>query len=71
MNNSILIIDDDKRLRDLLENFLIEKKFKVYISDDFVSAKEIISKFQKIITIPIISCMKLKDLKRLLRSKSR
>jgi len=45
MNNSILIIDDDKRLRDLLENFLIEKKFKVYISDDFVSAKEIISYF--------------------------
>ena len=45
MSNSILIVDDDKRLRELLENYLIEKKFKVFTSDDFLSAKEILSYF--------------------------
>ena len=42
MSNSILIIDDDKRLRELLEDYLLEKKFVVYLCDDFRSAKEIL-----------------------------
>ena len=45
MKSSILIIDDDKRLRELLEDYLIEKKFKVYTCDDFSSAKEILAYF--------------------------
>ena len=45
MKNSILIVDDDERLRDLLENYLLEKKFKVYTCDDFLSAKEILNYF--------------------------
>ena len=45
MSNSILIIDDDKRLRELLEDYLLEKKFVVYLCDDFKSAKEILEYF--------------------------
>ena len=45
MPNSILIIDDDKRLRELLEDYLLEKKYKVYLSGDFLEAKEIIEYF--------------------------
>ena len=45
MSNSILIIDDDKRLRELLEDYLLEKKFVVYLCDDFQSAKEILEYF--------------------------
>jgi len=45
MKNSILIVDDDKRLRELLEDYLIEKKFKVYTCDDFSSAEEILTYF--------------------------
>ena len=45
MTNNILIIDDDKRLRELLEDYLLEKKFVVYLSDDFRSAKEILEYF--------------------------
>jgi len=45
MSESLLIIDDDKRLRELLEGYLLEKKFKVYLADDFLSAKDIISYF--------------------------
>ena len=45
MSNSILIIDDDQRLRELLEDYLLEKKFVVYLSDDFRSAKEILEYF--------------------------
>jgi len=29
MSQSILIIDDDKRLRELLEDYLLEKKFLI------------------------------------------
>jgi len=43
--NSILIVDDDQRLRELLENYLLEKKFKVFTCDDFLSAKEILKYF--------------------------
>ena len=45
MSKSILIIDDDKRLRELLEKYLSKKKYKVYLCDDFLSAKEILEYF--------------------------
>ena len=45
MSNNILIIDDDKRLRELLEDYLLEKKFVIYLCDDFRSAKEILEYF--------------------------
>ena len=45
MLKSILIIDDDKRLRELLEHYLVEKNFNVFLSDDFSSAKEIFNYF--------------------------
>jgi len=45
MSNSILIVDDDERLRELLENYLVEKNFKVFTTDDFLSAKEVLSYF--------------------------
>ena len=43
MKKSILIVDDDKRLRELLKDYLTEKKFDVYLSADFLEAKEILS----------------------------
>ena len=45
MSRSILIVDDDKRLRELLEDYLLEKKFFVYLSDDFKSTKEVLKYF--------------------------
>jgi len=45
MSKSILIIDDDKRLRELLEDYLREKKYKIYLCDDFSSANEILQYF--------------------------
>ncbi len=45
ISKSILIIDDDKRLRELLENYLKEKKYKIYLCDDFSSANEILQYF--------------------------
>ena len=43
MKKNILIIDDDKRLRELLKDYLSEKNFDVYLSEDFIEAKEILS----------------------------
>ena len=43
MKKSILIVDDDKRLRELLRDYSTEKKFEVYSCEDFLEAKEIIS----------------------------
>lgn len=43
MSKNILIIDDDKRLRELLEDYLKEKNFDIYLSDDFNSAKEVLN----------------------------
>ena len=40
MKKSILIVDDDKRLRELLKDYLSEKKFDVYLCEDFIEAKE-------------------------------
>lgn len=45
MKKNILIIDDDKRLRELLEEYLSEKEYKVFLSDDFSSGKEILEYF--------------------------
>ena len=45
MSHSILIVDDDQRLRKLLEDYLLEKKFFIYLSDDFISTKEILKYF--------------------------
>ena len=45
MSKSILIVDDDKRLRELLEDYLKEKKYKIYLCDDFSSANEILQYF--------------------------
>ena len=43
MNKNILIIDDDKRLRELLKDYLTEKNLEVYLSEDYDEAKEILS----------------------------
>ena len=43
MKKNILIVDDDERLRKLLRDYLIEKKFDVYLCEDFLEAKEILS----------------------------
>ena len=45
MSKSILIVDDDKRLRELLEDYLSEKKYKIYLSEDFADAEEILEYF--------------------------
>ena len=45
MNKTILLVDDDERLRDLLKDYLNEKKFIIYTSQDFSEAKEIINFF--------------------------
>ena len=42
MSKSILIVDDDKRLRELLEDYLSEKKYKIFLCEDFADAKEIL-----------------------------
>ena len=43
MKKNILIIDDDKRLRELLKDYLTEKKFEIFLCEDFLEAKEILS----------------------------
>jgi len=45
MSQNILIIDDDQRLRGLLEEYLSEKKYKIFLIDDFISAQEILEYF--------------------------
>ena len=45
MKYSILIIDDDKRLRELLKKYLSEKKYNIYLCDDFKTSKEILQFF--------------------------
>ena len=43
MKKNILIVDDDKRLRELLKDYLSEKNFEVHLSEDFLEAKDILS----------------------------
>ena len=43
MKKNILIVDDDKRLRELLKDYLNENNLEVYQCEDFLDAKEILS----------------------------
>ena len=43
MKKSILIVDDDERLRELLKDFLTEKNLKIYLCEDFSEARDILS----------------------------
>ena len=45
IKKSILLVDDDKRLRELLKDYLNEKNFQVFTSADFDEAKEILGFF--------------------------
>ena len=45
MSKSILIVDDDKRLRELLEDYLSKKKYKIFLCEDFANAEEILEYF--------------------------
>ena len=45
MTKNILLVDDDQRLRDLLKDYLSEKNFKVFTSQDFIEAKEVLNYF--------------------------
>ena len=45
MSKTILLVDDDQRLRDLLKDYLNEKNFKVFTSQDFSEAEEILNFF--------------------------
>jgi len=45
MNKTILLVDDDQRLRDLLKDYLNKKNFQIYTSQDFSEAKEILNFF--------------------------
>ena len=42
---SILLVDDDQRLRELLKDYLNEKNFQVFTSEDFDEAREILGFF--------------------------
>ena len=45
IKKSILLVDDDQRLRELLKDYLTEKNFQVFTSEDFNEAKEILGFF--------------------------
>ena len=45
IKKSILLVDDDQRLRELLKNYLNEKNFQVFTSEDYDEAKEILGFF--------------------------
>jgi two-component system, OmpR family, phosphate regulon response regulator OmpR len=45
MKKTILLVDDDQRLRDLLKDYLNEKNFKVFTSQDYSEAEEILNFF--------------------------
>jgi two-component system phosphate regulon response regulator OmpR len=45
IKKSILLVDDDQRLRELLKDYLSEKNFQVFTSEDFNEAKEILGFF--------------------------
>ena len=45
MNKTILLVDDDQRLRELLKDYLNEKNFQVFTSEDFDQAREILEFF--------------------------
>ena len=39
MSRTILLVDDDNRLRDLLKDYLNEKNLQVFTCEDFIEAK--------------------------------
>ena len=45
MKKTILLVDDDQRLRELLKDYLKEKNFEVFTSEDFTEAKQILEFF--------------------------
>lgn len=45
MSKTILLVDDDQRLRNLLKDYLNGKNFNVFTAQDFMEAKEILSFF--------------------------
>ena len=45
MKKSILLVDDDQRLRELLKDYLNEKNFQVFTSEDFDEARQILEFF--------------------------
>jgi two-component system phosphate regulon response regulator OmpR len=45
IKKSILLVDDDQRLRELLKDYLNEKNFQVFTAEDFDEAKEILGFF--------------------------
>ena len=45
MNRTILLVDDDRRLRDLLKDYLNEKNLQVFTCEDFIEAKEVLNFF--------------------------
>ena len=45
IKKSILLVDDDQRIRELLKDYLNKKNFQVFTSEDFDEAKEILSFF--------------------------
>ncbi len=45
IKKSILLVDDDQRLRQLLKDYLNGKDFQVFISEDFDEAREILEFF--------------------------
>ena len=45
IKKSILLVDDDQRLRELLKDYLNEKNFLVLTSEDFDEAREILGFF--------------------------
>ena len=45
IKKSILLVDDDQRLRELLKDYLNEKNYQVFTSEDFDEAREILEFF--------------------------
>ena len=45
MSKTILLVDDDHRLRDLLKDYLHEKNLQVFTCEDFIEAKEVLKFF--------------------------
>ena len=45
MSRTILLVDDDRRLRDLLKDYLNEKNLQVFTCEDFLEAKEVLKFF--------------------------
>ena len=56
---SILLIDDDQRLRELLKDYLKEKNFHVFTSEDFEEAREILDVKDVIASIMLVEDLRI------------